>query len=229
MLLSALPSTTTTTLPPPYLQPLHIAPPPFPQTDLSPVSTALQSTCRELQSLISSTHRSIRPSSSPPSLSPNIAGTLQSPIELRPKPFRFHRATNSHLGGKVGKCYATKPGGKVLRATNKVVKPKQVLSIPSSAAFERLGKENAAPTTPVGQLDLPPPVLPLGLGRGDFERLRGGGRDFEKAGDDGRGKKDGLRVREGKRGELSTYDEAVVGLLLKGLRLRGWEGRREVN
>ncbi|KAL9006932.1 MAG: hypothetical protein Q9188_000308 [Gyalolechia gomerana] len=221
MLLSALPSTTTT-FPPPYLQPLHIPPPPFPQTDLSPVSTALQS-------LISSTHRSFRPSPSPPSLSPNIAGTLQSPIELRPKPFRFHRATNSHRDGKVGKCYATKPGGKALRATNKVVKPKQVSSIPSSIALERLGKENAAPTTPVGQLDLPPPVLPLGLGRGDFERLESGGRVFEKAGDDGRGEKDGVRVREGKRGQLSKYDEAVVGLLLKGLRLRGLEGRREVN
>lgn len=90
-------------------------------------------------------------------------------------------------------------------------------------ALERLGKENTAPMTPTGQQSTAPPVLPLGLERGDFEGLEEGINM-----DDGRGGKedDGAVVKQERKMELSRYNEAVVGLLLKQLRLRGWEGRR---
>lgn len=91
-------------------------------------------------------------------------------------------------------------------------------------ALERLGKENAAPMTPTGQQQSNAPlVLPLGLGREDFEGLEESWKGF---GDRGKKDNDAVSVGEERKRELSRYDEAVVGLLLKQLRLRGLEGRR---
>lgn len=67
-----------------------------------------------------------------------------------------------------------------------------------------------------------PPVLPLGLEKADFEVLEADNialKEFRPA--IVREEADGGGER---RTELSRYDEAMVGLLLKQMRLRGWEG-----
>lgn len=97
-------------------------------------------------------------------------------------------------------------------------RPPQI-AVPKALAgrFATAGeKENLAgpapPRTPTARSNAPP-VLPLGLGREDFEGLRRGGEEGDMG--DGHGHGD-----RGKRMELSRCDEALVGLLLKQMRLR---------
>ncbi|KAL8926745.1 MAG: hypothetical protein Q9208_002819 [Pyrenodesmia sp. 3 TL-2023] len=226
MLLTPLPTAGVHT----SLHPLRIPPPPYHlnprRQQTSPVSSALQTTCRELQSLIASTHRPLRPSSSHPStttttsfLPPHTSASLQSPIEFRRDHLPSWRAQAS---SKV-----RKPTQKALRNTCRANKPLHI-SMPrrsnvGSDGADQEGKENQAPTTPVTG-SCAPPVMPLGLEKGDFEALGEEGRPaegvLEYAMVEG-----GMRGVEGRRTELSRCDEVVVGALLRGMRLQRWQGR----
>ncbi|KAL9601722.1 MAG: hypothetical protein Q9219_002333 [cf. Caloplaca sp. 3 TL-2023] len=193
----------------------------------TPVSTALQTTCRRLQSLIASTHRSLRSPST--TSNPTSTTALQSPIDLRAHPFRSHKAAAAAAAERHRKLRNVAPA-KIQRTTTKRIAKPARISIPAPLAshefqYRGLGKENAAPTTPLGQSNAPP-VLPLGLGEGDFECLweeERRGDDLSRALQEREANDEGTGERKDKK-ELSQYDEAVVGSLLKQLRLRNGNG-----
>ncbi|KAI4195581.1 MAG: hypothetical protein LQ348_002430 [Seirophora lacunosa] len=209
-------------IPPPFLLATEQAPP-------SPISTALQTTCLELQRLIATSHHRSSPSSassrtvasSPPAQ--QQPSSLQSPIDFRTttttRPFPL-RAKTTKTANRIEKPKPMK--STLLRAANhnnnNNTRPPQI-TVPKALTgrFATAGeKENLAgpapPRTPTATSHAPP-VLPLGLGREDFEGLRRGEEEGEM--EDGHGHGQG-----GKRMELSRCDEALVGLLLKQMRLR---------
>ncbi|CAL8582168.1 hypothetical protein XPA_007839 [Xanthoria parietina] len=205
----------------PHLQPLLIPPPqlsPFTfdqPRPTSPALTALQSTCRSLQALIASTHHR------PPRV-PRTPTTLQSPIDLRPsscdapassrikKVDGRNRVRKTQLARRVGRREDLKMG-------------RQRDVVPLRVVERREGVEGEAPRTPVAQCG--------GLMRGDVEGRRKEERmcrwrlddatDLETRKDqDGEGEAAGRRTVD-----LSRHDEALVGVLLKQLRLQGVAGR----
>ncbi|KAI4192082.1 MAG: hypothetical protein LQ346_004491 [Caloplaca aetnensis] len=191
----------------------------------SPVSSALQTTCRELQSLIANTHRCFHPSTittNASSAPPRDSTSLQSPIELTRDPLRSWRAPQ---GNKI-----RKPPRKALRNTQRANKPLHI-SIPRSASADskvattEAGKENQAPMTPV-RGSCAPPVLPLGLEKRDFEALAEEGWPAQgtprPSANEG-----GLDAAGSRRTKLDRCDEVVVGALLRRMRLQRWEGRSE--
>ncbi|KAL8777383.1 MAG: hypothetical protein Q9213_007884 [Squamulea squamosa] len=216
-------------LPQPHLQPLQIPPlSPFnftatrePPPSPSPVLTALQSTCRELQALIATAHhRPLRPSSTPT--------TLQSPIELRISSNASRTGCKVEGRSKVRKAQQTrrmkekeKEPAALLRTAKKalhVAIPSQLNQQPSTCKSKFTHTE--APMTPIAQCGNTPLEVPRGLQRGDFETLEQGVcsrmMPLEAS---------GLVEGSGRKTELNKYDETLVGLLLKQLRLQRMEGR----
>lgn len=70
-----------------------------------------------------------------------------------------------------------------------------------------------------------PPVMPLGLEKGDFEAL--GEEGWPAKGIlESEAVEGGVRGIENRRIELNRCDEVVVGTLLRRMRLQRWAGRR---
>ncbi|KAL8839819.1 MAG: hypothetical protein Q9176_004222 [Flavoplaca citrina] len=221
----------------PHLQPLYIPPPysPFdfetPQYDrpASPALTALQSTCRSLQALIASSHQ--RPQA-PRML--RTAATLQSPIDLRAS---CDAARVRKMDGKKKRVHKAQPTGRM-----RVEKRPMKVNIPSQTLDQRRKVEDRkrmeAPRTPVGQCAVSPMMAPRGPMEDEAEPVlrsrrtdRTGNLEMQVEVEDesvvdartvGVGETAGRR----RKMELSRYDEALVGLLLKQLRLHGGGGRR---
>ncbi|KAI4262210.1 MAG: hypothetical protein L6R42_002603 [Xanthoria sp. 1 TBL-2021] len=210
----------------PHLQPLLIPPPlspfDFEPRPASPALTALQSTCRSLQALITSTHHRPLPSARPP----RTPTTLQSPIELRPScdpsASRFNKVDGRN---RVRKTQQTR---RMRRENLKVVQTmgKQRTVMPLRV-LERRGVtregQMEAPRTPVAQCGRSP-LGDVEAGRreeGIWERRLSDRADPE------------VWKQESVEGEaagrrkvnLDRYDEALVGVLLRQLRLQGVAGR----
>ena len=219
----------------PHLQPLYIPPPysPFdfetPQYDrpASPALTALQSTCRSLQALIASSHQ--RPQA-PRML--RTAATLQSPIDLRAS---CDAARVRKMDGKK-RVHMAQPTGRI-----RVEKRPVRVNIPSQTLDQRRKMEERkrmeAPRTPVGQCAISPMMAPRGPTEDEVELVlrsrrpdRTGNLGMQVEEEDERvvdARTVGVGETVGRRKmELSRYDEALVGLLLKQLRLQGRGGRR---
>ncbi|KAL8771572.1 MAG: hypothetical protein Q9209_003015 [Squamulea sp. 1 TL-2023] len=220
-------------LPHPHLQSLQIPPlSPFNFTatqepPASPALTALQSTCRELQALIASAHHrpQLRPQRSSSTRAPNA---LQSPIELlAPDGLSVSKGEGR---GRIKKTQYTrrmkekeKEPATLLRNAKKplhVAMPSQLNQQPSIGNSKLTHTE--APMTPMGQCGEIPLDVPRGLERKDFEKLeqRVYSRTMPL-------KEGGLVEGSSRKTELNKYDEAMVGLLLKQLRLQamGERGR----
>ncbi|KAL8727976.1 MAG: hypothetical protein Q9181_005504, partial [Wetmoreana brouardii] len=211
-------------------------PPPLhceaPKDAKSPVATALQTTCRELQALIaSSQNRRTQLRGANNNMKASMRGGLASPIELRPKtsiiPLQYARTTSrvqkpaSVLRPRRERRDAGKSSSLLLRAAQqkKSIKPAaahlhvpewpQVPIVPRH--LEASGEETATlPSTPASQITTAPPVLPQGLRREDFDTLPGKpflvskGRQRQWQSVD-------KRREEGELGlGLGRYDEAVV-------------------
>lgn len=200
----------------PHLQPLLIPPPPlspftFEPRPTSPALTALQSTCRSLQTLIASTHHRPHPSTR----LPRTPTTLQSPIDLRtsscdaPASSRINKVDGRN---RVRKMQQTRRGG---RENLKMGKQRPVVPL---RVVERRGglREGEAPRTPVAQCGA--------LARGDFEGQRREEGGWERRLDDGvdlETRKDQGEAAGRREVDLSRHDEALVGVLLRQLRLQG--------
>ncbi|KAI4213741.1 MAG: hypothetical protein LQ351_003707 [Letrouitia transgressa] len=207
LLPSALPSD-------PLQRPYHLAIPPSPLSPDRPATTA-HTACLTLQSLLNTT----TPQSQWHQLrrSRRHLVALQSPIHLPSNPF------NSN---------SSRPKNKTKTKPFKIHKPAPLKPKLHLRSRSHPDQENILlpPQTPTQQPSAPP-SLPLGLETADFESLAqpaAGAVALEKEGEGKEGKGEGPTTRRETRlrEQISSYDEALVALLLKQLELRHWEWDR---
>ena len=176
---------------------------PVPQPQPSPVKTALHTTCRELQNLIANSRaRTQQPSRI------SQGGALQSPIVFAP-------STRSHRAKK-----AVKPARRNLPKTSNKQRSTHHTSEPAETQYEGI---KDLFKTPLREVD--PNVPRMGsLERSAFGRsAEGAVRSLDNC--DGIG--DLSRPeRTSQKTELGKYDEAMVGMLLRQMRIGGIEERK---